>query len=75
MPYNTKKLLTDVEGKPIPQQYDSATDTFKPFQQMEFYGATVTSRPSVSSVPVGAVYCAVQTQEFWQSDGTQWVVV
>ena len=42
---------------------------------MEFYGPTVNERPVVSDVPVGAVYMAVQTQELWQSDGTQWVVM
>jgi len=42
---------------------------------MESYGPTVNERPVVSDVPVGAVYMAVQTQEFWQSDGTQWVVM
>ncbi len=42
---------------------------------MEYYGATASERPAVADVPVGAVYMAVRTQEMWQSDGTQWVVM
>lgn len=42
---------------------------------MEYYGATVDNRPAADSVPVGAMYMAVQTQEIWQTDGTDWVVV
>ena len=42
---------------------------------MEYYGATVAQRPAANSVPVGAYFMAVQTQEIWQSDGTDWVEV
>lgn len=42
---------------------------------MEYYGATANERPAVADVPVGAVYMAVQTQELWQSDGAEWVVM
>lgn len=30
MAYNTQKMLTDVEGKPIPQLYDPTSDKFLP---------------------------------------------
>lgn len=42
---------------------------------MEYYGATLGERPAATDVPVGAVYTAVQTQESWQSDGTEWVAI
>jgi len=42
---------------------------------MEFYGATEAQRPAANSVPIGTVYMAVQTQQMWQSDGSQWVVM
>jgi len=42
---------------------------------LERYGATEAQRPAANSVPVGAVYMAVQTQQMWQSDGSQWVVM
>lgn len=42
---------------------------------MEGYGATVTDRPSVAVVPIGFIFEAVTTQEFWQSDGISWVVI
>ena len=42
---------------------------------MEYYGATVGDRPAANAVPVGAIYMAVNTQEVWQSNGTDWVVM
>lgn len=30
MGYNTQKLLTDIDGRPIPQYYDPVTDKFYP---------------------------------------------
>ena len=42
---------------------------------LERYGATEAQRPAANSVPVGTVYMAVQTQQMWQSDGSQWVVM
>jgi hypothetical protein len=42
---------------------------------MEIYGATVDDRPPANSVPVGAMYMVVGTEEVWQSNGTDWVVM
>jgi hypothetical protein len=42
---------------------------------LECYGPTVSERPAANTVPIGAVYMAVQTQQMWQSDGSQWVVM
>lgn len=42
---------------------------------MEYYGATIATRPAANAVPVGAVYMAVNTQEMWQSNGVDWVVM
>ncbi|WP_226035590.1 hypothetical protein [Aquibacillus saliphilus] len=42
---------------------------------LEKYGATITQRPDATTVPVGFIYMAVDTQEMWQSNGTSWVVV
>jgi hypothetical protein len=42
---------------------------------MEVYGATVAQRPPANSVPIGATYMAVNTQEVWQSNGIEWVVM
>jgi hypothetical protein len=42
---------------------------------METYKATVDERPAANSVPVGAVFMAVNTGEIWQSNGTAWVVM
>ena len=42
---------------------------------MEVYKPTVEERPAANSVPVGAVFMAVNTGEIWQSNGTDWVVM
>lgn len=42
---------------------------------MSSYGATVANRPAANSVPIGHIYTAVNTQNAWQSNGTDWVVV
>ena len=42
---------------------------------LERYGPTISERPAANTVPIGAVYMAVQTQQMWQSDGSQWVVM
>jgi len=42
---------------------------------MELYGATIDDRPVANAVPIGCCFMAVQTQEMWQSDGTNWVVI
>jgi hypothetical protein len=42
---------------------------------MELYGATIDEKPPANSVPVGATYMAVNTQDVWQSNGTDWVVM
>lgn len=75
MSYNSKTVLKDAKGNPVPQQFNPADDNYQPLQVMEYYGPTVSSRPAANLVPVGAVFCAVQSQEYWQSDGTQWVVI
>ena len=46
-----------------------------PPSAMEIYGPTAAQRPPANSVPVGAVYMAVNTGEIWQSNGTNWVVL
>lgn len=42
---------------------------------MEIYGATIANRPNANSVPIGATYMAVNSQEVWQSNGADWVVM
>lgn len=71
-------ILRDRLGSPIPQVWDSTKNEFVPYEsvvKMEYYGATVNDRPAADAVPLGAVFMAVQTQEIWQSDGTNWVVI
>lgn len=51
---------------------DKTDNLYKP---MEYYGATIATRPAANAVPVGAVYMAINTQEMWQSNGVDWVVM
>jgi len=68
--------LQTVEGK-----IDGITDGTTPATTqltgslMEVYKPTVEERPAANSVPVGAVFMAVNTGEIWQSNGTDWVVI
>lgn len=43
--------------------------------EMSHFGATEAERPAANTVPVGAAYMAVNTQQIWQSNGTDWVVL
>jgi hypothetical protein len=41
--YNTKPLLTDLHGKPIPQYYDPVTDDFLPMTKEVIVSISQTS--------------------------------
>jgi hypothetical protein len=43
--------------------------------KMEYYGATVADRPDADAVLTGAIFKAIDSDEFWQSNGTSWVVL
>ena len=88
MAYNTKNILRDVLGAPVPQFYNADADAYQVMQgtpdgqivqisksSMELFGATVANRPTANTVPVGAIFMSVNTQEIWQSNGTDWVVM
>ena len=74
-----KQLFVGVKGKaPNGESQDIKVTTegkVVTHNDMEYYGATVSNRPAANSVPVGAIYMAVDSQETWQSNGTQWKVV
>lgn len=83
MAYTTKQILRDLDNNPIPQIWDSVLGDFVPYEgkvvvsgnELEYYGATISERPLATSVKVGSVFMAVNTQEFWQSNGSTWVVI
>jgi len=79
MKYN-QELNMDARSVKTPARYDSASgkwvmDTQLTGSNMELYGATVADRPAANMVPIGSVFMAVNTQEMWQSNGTDWVVL
>ena len=79
----------DVTGKPLTIGYKNATgkatgitptnrlpvDARLSGSNMELYGATVAARPLATAVTTGAIFMAINTQEIWQSNGTDWVVI
>lgn len=67
----TEQTLAQIKGALA----DGSTKVQLSGSLLERYGATEAQRPAANSVPVGAVYMAVQTQQMWQSDGSQWVVM
>jgi len=66
--------IIDTHGKPYFSEANPATVKFAG-GNMQHFGKTVADRPAASSVPVGAIYMAVDTQEIWQSNGSTWVVM
>jgi hypothetical protein len=88
MPFDTKNLIKALGGIVAPQYFNKTTDQYEVHEgsdgaahvkligsKMELYGPTITERPAANAVQIGSVYCAVQTQQYWQSDGTNWVVI
>lgn len=74
MAYNQKNLLTDVNGKPIPQMYDQPNDMFIPMKQMEYYGKSTDTKPANISTPIGATFLEIDTKNVYINDGSAWVI-
>lgn len=43
--------------------------------EMEQYGKTVAERPAADSVPLGAIFMALDSLDMWWSNGTTWEVL
>jgi len=54
---------------------DSVENLLTAMRDREKFGATAAERPAADAVPVGTVYMAVNSQEIWQSNGTEWIEV
>jgi hypothetical protein len=74
MASNTKQLLTDSSGKPIPQMYDQVNDTYIPLIKMEYYGKSTDTKPSPPNTPKGATFLEIDTKNVYMNDGSSWVV-
>ena len=46
MPYNTKDVIRDSKGNPVPQKFNPATDSFEPMVEKEFYGNSTDTKPT-----------------------------
>lgn len=75
MPFNTKSLKTDASGKFIPQTFNGNIDDYQVLQTMEFYGKSTDPKPANNSVPVGATFFEIDTQNAFMNDGSTWVVL
>lgn len=58
----------DGEGKPI-------TDVQVRGSDMEHYGNSTSTKPTNSTVPVGATFFEIDTSTAYMNDGTNWVVI
>lgn len=73
-----KRVLVNDDGSifvNLPNNIVAILEALLAKNSMEYYGVTIDDRPAANAVPVGAKYTAVQTQEIWQSDGTNWVAM
>jgi hypothetical protein len=75
MAFNNKQLLSDFTGRPIPQQFDQANDTYTPILKMEYYGKSTDVKPLPSKTPIGATYLEIDTKKVYLNDGTVWSVM
>jgi hypothetical protein len=73
MPYNSKELLKDATGRPIPQEYDQIADTFTPVTRKQFYGSSTDAKPT--KVDAGASFIEIDTKAVYIYDGARWEVL
>lgn len=64
----------DLEGE-LAESIDAKLANISDAMQVVKYGNAIAQRPAASAVPIGAFFMLVPTQELWQSDGTNWVVI
>ncbi len=62
-----------VKGVSVNSNGDVKVESTSSF--MELAGATIAERPDANTVDTGTFYMAVNSQEVWQSNGVDWVVV
>ena len=71
------EILRDIEGNPIPQIYDEASQSFVPYRVMEYAGKPGDTKPT--GAPVGAHYieidAATNTVNVYLYDGENWVMI
>lgn len=72
---NTKIDTLDAVMDDIKTAVEGTLTTTLSGSSLEIYGATVADRPAANTVPIGAVFMAVNSQDMWQSNGTDWVVI
>ena len=87
MAYNTKNIIRDASGAPIPQLFNPAADEYQPLEgtggayKTQLSGSTLdlrglaANKPAAASVAVGTTYWAVDTGIIEVSTGAAWVVV
>lgn len=73
MPYNTKDLLKDAKGNPIPQEFDPVSDAYKPLTKREFYGNSSEAKPT--NVDKGSTFYEFDTGTAYIFTGSSWVVL
>ena len=74
--YDAVAILTDLNGKPIPQYYDSIGLVFKPLVEGAVYGSGDVNIPAAGKY-MGQPYMSIETQRvwMWDDDESSWVEV
>jgi hypothetical protein len=73
MPYQTRQTKKDVNGNPIPQEFDPVKDDFIPLTVKEFYGNSTETKPM--NVDKGSTYYEFDTGNAYIFTGVSWVVL
>jgi hypothetical protein len=70
MSYNSKELLKDVKGVPIPQEFDPLSDSYKVLARKDLFGKSTDTKPT--GVEVGTTFFEIDTKSVYVYDGAAW---
>jgi hypothetical protein len=73
MSYNSKELLKDVKGVPIPQEFDPLSDSYKVLARKDLFGKSTDTKPT--GVEVGTTFFEIDTKSVYVYDGAAWVAM
>lgn len=73
MAYNTKSILKDSLGNPIPQQFDPVADAYSPLTKKDFYGSSTETKPTTAEK--GSTFYEFDTGNAYIYTGSSWVVL
>lgn len=72
MPYNTKALLVDINGRFIPQQFNEVIDDYVPYLDAVTYGKSTDVKPINDQISKGHYFVEIDTKKIYINDGENW---